>query len=264
MTTPANPSSEKPAGDDRNLVAVDENYKPLTFEDTVNQIWKRNRNLVWGLIILVAVVILGKGGWEYIQHQNELKVEQAFAAATTPEQLKSFAAAHADHSLAGVAYAQMGDDAYKAGKWADATANYDKALGVIKDGPLAARLKIGRAMAKAQSGKTAEAVTDLKQISGDTTALNAARGEALFQLASFAAEAGNADEVQKYSDEINKVDPASVWTQRAMMLRLSLPTKPSAAVTTPTTSVASPAATPPPAAKKDEGSNDMKVKLPGK
>lgn len=261
MTTPANPSSGKPAGDDRNLVAVDENYKPVTFEDTVHQIWKRNRNLVWGLIGLVVVVILGKGGWEYLQHQKEVDVENAYATATTSDQLKNFAAAHADHALAGLAYARVGDEAYTAGKWADAIANYDKALGVIKDGPLAARLKIGRALAKAQSGKAPEAVTDLKQMSADTTLLNSARAEATYQLASLAAESGNADDVQKYADELMKLDPSSGWAQRAMMLRMQMPAKPAAAVTAPATPTP---ATPAPAAKKDDGANDMKVKLPGK
>jgi hypothetical protein len=263
MTTPATPSSGKPAGDDRNLVAVDENYKALTFEDTMHQIWKRNRNLVWALVGLVVIVILGKGGWEYFQHQKELEIEQAYTAATTSEQLKSFAAAHGDHPLAGIAFVRLADEAYTAGKAADAVTNYDKALTIIKDGPLATRAKIGRAMAKVQAGKAADGVADLKQISTDTTQLSSTRAEATYQLAAIAAEAGNADEVQKYSEDLMKIDPGSGWAQRAMMLRASLPAKPAAAVSVPaTTSTPAPAATSAP--KKDEGSSDMKVKLPGK
>src|SRR5471032_1018138 len=42
MTTPATPSSPKPAGDDRNLVAVDENYVAMSFEDKLQIFWKKN------------------------------------------------------------------------------------------------------------------------------------------------------------------------------------------------------------------------------
>jgi hypothetical protein len=38
-----------------------------------------------------------------------------------------------------------------------------------------------------------------------------------------AAEAGRADDVKKYSDQVAQIDPASPWTQRAMTLRSSLP-----------------------------------------
>jgi hypothetical protein len=258
MTTPANPSNRKPAGDDRNLVAVDENYKALTFEDTFHQIWKRNRNLVWGLLALIAVVVLAKGGWEYMQRQKELEVGKDYASATTPEQLKSFAAAHPDHVLGAVARLRLADDAYTAGKYADAISGYDQALTSLPNGPLAARAKLGRAMAKIQSGKTSEGTTELKQLEADTAQLNAVRAEAGYQLASIAAESGNTADVKKYSEELMKIDPGSVWSQRAMMLQAALPVVSATPAPLPT----NPAPTAP--AKKDEPKNDMQVKLPGK
>jgi hypothetical protein len=260
MTTPATPSNEKPAGDDRNLVAVDENYKALTFEDTVNQIWKRNRNLVWGLIGLVAAVVLGKGGWEYMQHQRELGVGKDYAAATTSAQLKAFAASHSGHSLAGVAHLRVADEAYTAGKPADAIAAYDQAAAILKTGPLAARAKIGRAMAKVQSGKAPEGSNELKQIAADTTQLNSVRAEATYHLASLASESGDAAEVIKYSDELNKLAPSSPWAQRGTMLRASLPVTATPMITTTPTAPTTPA----PAAKKDEPKGpEVQVKLPG-
>jgi hypothetical protein len=259
MTTPATPSNEKPAGDDRNLVAVDENYKALTFEDTVNQIWRRNRNLVWGLLILVTAVIVGKGGWEYMQRQRELGVESDYAAATTSAQLKTFAAAHSGHTLAGVAHLRIADEAYTAGKSADAIAAYDQAAASLKTGPLAARAKIGRAMAKVQSGKAAEGSTDLKQVAADTTQLNSVRAEATYHLASLAAEGANAAEVIKYSEELEKLAPNTPWAQRAAMLRASLPVTATPMITTPAASSA-----PAPAAKKDEPKGpEVQLKLPG-
>ena len=42
-------------------------------------------------------------------------------------------------------------------------------------------------------------------------------------MASLAADAGRADDVKKYSDQIAQIDPASPWTQRVMALKAALP-----------------------------------------
>lgn len=223
MTTPATPSSPSPAGDDRNLVAVDENYAATTFEDKLHLFWKKNGTGVLALCVLVLLAIVGKGGWDYLAAQKELGIEKEYAAATTPEQRKAFAAAHADHPLAGVAQLRLADEAYAAGRAADALAAYDQTVTILKNGPLAARAQLGRAMAKLQAGKAADGAADLKQLAADPAQLKGVRVEAAYQLASLAAEAGNATDVQKYSDQLMQIDPMSPWTQRSMALRASLP-----------------------------------------
>src|SRR5438067_1230405 len=70
MPMAATPTN-KPTGDDRNLVPVDEKYAALTFEDKLHQFWARNRMLVLGLCGLVLVGILAKGGWERWQGGKE-------------------------------------------------------------------------------------------------------------------------------------------------------------------------------------------------
>lgn len=246
MTTPATPSAPKPAGDDRNLVAVDAHYIAPTLEDKLNLFWKNNGNAILVLCGLVVLGIIGKGGWEYLQGQKELDVEKAYAAAATPEALKAFAAAHAGHALAGITQLRLADDAYAAGKTADALAGYEQALATIKTGPLAARAQLGRALSRAQGGKTAEATADLKQLANDANQFKGARSEAAYQLASLAADANQPDDVQKYSMLLMQIDPTSPWTQRALALRASLP---------------APAAIPPAKADAPAG---VQIKLPGK
>jgi len=249
MTTPATPSAPQPAGDDRKLVAVDESYIAPSFEDKLNLFWTKNGTAVLVLCGLVVVGILAKGGWDYLQGQKELDIKKAYAAATTSDQLKSFAAAHTEHSLAGVAQLRLADEAYTAGKSADAIAGYEKAAATLKTGPLAARAQLGRALAKVQVGKSAEATTELKQIAADAAQFKGLRAEAAYHLTSLAAEAANAADVQKYSDQLMQLDPSGPWTQRALMLRASLP--PAAAAATPAKSDAAPA-------------SDVQIKLPGK
>ena len=249
MTTPATPSGSKPTGDDRNLVAVDATTA-VTLEDKLNLFWRQNGTAVLALCGLVLVGIIAKGGWDYLSRQKELDVEKAYAAATTPEARKAFVAAHPDHSLAGIEQLRLADDAYAAGKAAEALAGYEKTLTIIKDGPLAARAQLGRALAKIQTGKAADGAADLKQLAGDPSQFKGVRAEAAYQLTSLAADAGNGADVQKYADQLMAIDPASAWAQRAMALRAMFP---------------APAA--PAAAKADEKKDaaaGVQVKLPGK
>lgn len=233
MTTPATPSAPKPAGDDRKLVSVDESYIAPSFEDKLNLFWTKNGTAVLVVCGLIVAGILGKGGWDYLQGQKEGDVEKAYAAATTSDQLKAFAAANPEHSLAGVAQLRLADEAYAAGKSADALAGYEKAIALLKTGPLAARAQLGRAVAKLQAGKTAEGTTDLKAIADNAAVFKGLRAEAAYQLASLAAEAANGADVQKYADQLMQIDPTSPRSRDAMMLRASVPAPAATPVTAP-------------------------------
>jgi predicted negative regulator of RcsB-dependent stress response len=254
MTKPATPSSPKPAGDDRNLVAVDENYVAMSFEDKLQIFWKNNGTAVLAACGVILLAIVGWGVWGKVQESNERGIEQDYAAATTSVQRKAFIAAHADHSLAGLAQLILADEAYAAGKAADAVTGYEQALRVIKTGPLAARAHLGHAMAGILAGKSPEGTAELKQLAGDVNQLKGVRVEAAYQLASLAAEGGNAADVQKYSDQLMQLDPSSPWTQRSLALRMSLPMPATAAAPVP-------AGTEP---KKPEAASAMQIKLPGK
>lgn len=253
MTTPATPSRSKPAGDDRNLVAVDENYVAVTFEDKLQIFWKKNGTAVLAVCGLVLLAIIGKGVWDRIQEGNERGIESEYAAVKTTEQRKAFIAAHPTHSLAGIGQIVLADEAYAAGKGAEAVAGYEQALQVIKTGPLAARALLGRAMAKMLVGKVSDGAAELKQLAGDANQLKGVRVEAAYDLASLAAETGNSADVQKYSDQLMQIDPASPWTQRALTLRMNLP------VRTPAAALA-PAGNEP----KTEAAPKMEIKVPGK
>ena len=259
MSKPATPSSPSRAGDDRNLVAVDATTA-VSFEDKINLFWKNNRTAVLAICGLVVVGIVGKGVWDYLARQREADIGKAYAAATTPEQLKSFGAAHDGHTLAGIAQLRLADEAYTAGKSADAITGYEKAAAVLKTGPLAVRAKMGRALAKVQAGRTADATADLKQMADDANQFKSVRAEAAYHLTGLAVEAGNAAEAQKLVDQLMQIDPdpQKSWTQRAMMLRATLPA-------TPPPAVAEPAPGAPAGEKKDEPAAPvLQLNLPGK
>jgi hypothetical protein len=263
MSPSATPSTPSPAGDDRNLVPVDATTA-VTFEDKLHLFWKRNRNAVLGVCVAIAVAIVAKGGWEYYARQKELDIEKAYAAAATTDQLKAFLAANPTHTLGGIAQLRIADEAYAAGKSADAIAGYDKAIGILKSGPLAARAKLGRALAKAQAGKASEANTELKQIADDASQFKAMRAEALYHLTSLVVEAGNAVEAQKFVDQLNQIDPMGAWAQRAVMLRSTLPATPAPAASAPAASAATAPASGAPASEAKKEDSAIKLDLPKK
>jgi hypothetical protein len=235
----------------------------VTTSDQLEVWWERNRKLVYGLCAAGLIVVGGKLGWDYMSHQRELGIEADYAKATSPEQLKAFAAAHPDHSLAGLAQIQIADEAFSAGKSADALAGYEKAIAILKTGPLATRAQLGRAVAQIQTGKAAEATTELKRIAADANLPITARAEANYHLANLAAAKGDSAEVQKLSDTLNQLDPTGIWTARAMALRASLPVPPAPAASTPATNASAPAS-PAASEKKDGASSSIQVKVPGK
>lgn len=218
MPTPATPSP-KPAGDDRNLVNADASQAAPGFEERLHQLWKNNSQLVTVALVVIAIGIAAKGGWEYFAGHREHSIEEAYAAASSKAQLQAFVAANPAHPLAAVAQLRMGDEAYAAGNFADAVAAYDAAAGALKQGPLASRARLGGAMAKLQGGRETEGVAALKAIAGDATEFKAYRAEADYHLASHAFASHDNAGVKTYTEQLMQVDPTSPWVQRVMQFR---------------------------------------------
>lgn len=256
-TMSATPSQTSPAGDDRSPDAVAALIEP-SFGDKLQAFWEKNSTVVLGVCAAAILAVAGKGLWEYMARQKELGIEQAYAAAATPDQLKSFAAANPGHSLAGIAQLRLADEAYAAGKFAEAVSGYEAANAIFKGGPLGARVKLGLGVAKIQTGKTAEGTADLKSLLDDAQQLRAIRAEAGYHLSSLAAEAGDTAQVQKISEQLLQIDPSSLWTQRALTLRMSKAATAAPAATAP--SAPAPAAE----AKPAESAPGVQFKLPGK
>jgi hypothetical protein len=185
--------------------------------------WEKNREILVIACLLILAAILGRAGWQYFNAQKELGVERDYAAAGNPEQLRAFAEAHPNHSLAGVAELRLADAAYQAGQNADALAAYARAGSMLDAGSiLAARARLGAAIVKVQTGQAADGVSALRQLAEDPKQFPNIRAEADYHLASIAAEAGRADETRQLATQLMQIDPSSPWTQRAFALQAKL------------------------------------------
>jgi hypothetical protein len=211
MTPPAAPS-------DPNSAAI-----PASFEDQVKLAWEKNGGFIYLMIALVALGILGKGGYEYFAAQKELKAQQDYAACTAPDMLKAFAESHRGHPLAGLAELRVADMAYASGSYREATAEYGQAMPDLTVPALVARAKLGLAVSEAQSGRVSDAEAGLRQILGDDAQLKPIRCEAAYQLAVLEVSQGRPGEVQALMDRLMQIDPSSPFSERIVSLRSSLP-----------------------------------------
>lgn len=215
MTTPASPQpSSAPQPDIKNVTPG--------LAEMLQQFWTRNRNLIVAACVVVLVVIVARDVWDYMAVEKERQFGADFAAATaTPEKLQAFAQTHAGHELAGVAWLQLGDQAYAAQRASEAIAHYEQAAKVLQTGPLADRTRLGLAMAQLLAGQTDTGRAALQALVDNDEISRGARVEAAYHLASLAHTAGRSADVRTQVERILTLDPSSPWAQRAMMLRMA-------------------------------------------
>jgi len=217
MSTPA------PSNPNATPIDPDQPVAVHGFEHSLHEFWQRNSRAIYAFCVIVLIAIIGKGGFDTYTRWQDDKVAAEYATASTNDKLKAFAAAHPNHQLAGAAKLRLADDAYSAGNYTQAILDYQTAADVLKTGPFAGRARLGNAMCKLLAGQAAEGENQLKQLANDLGQMKAIRAEAAYQLASTAAQAGRNDEALKFLDQVNSIEPAGTWAQRAMMLRVTLP-----------------------------------------
>jgi tetratricopeptide (TPR) repeat protein len=238
MSTLPNPApSASSAGDDRNLVQVDETYPALSFEDRLHLFWTKNSKIILVGCVIIVTAILAKGAYDFLSARREKSIAADYAVATSDAQLKAFAAAHPTHTLGGLARLRLADEAYAAGRYADAHTAYTDATAALKATLFAPRARLGAAISLVLSGLEPAGTAALKTILSDVTLPAAARAEAAYTLASLALEAGRTDEAAKLIEQLLAIYPAGQWAQGAMSLRSRLPVSATAAITPPAAGV---------------------------
>jgi TolA-binding protein len=207
MTTPVTPS--------------DPQQTPATAssEESLRQAWGRYGSLVYIFLVVVAVGILAKGGWDYLNAQKELGIKKDFAECTTPDSYRTFIGNHPGHVLTGVAELIIANDAYSGGKFTDAVSGYTSAIADLPAGIAQSNAKMGLAMALAQSGKGSEAETSLRLLLNDPSQLKTTRCEAGYHIAELALADGRGSEVQKLAEQEMQIDPSSPFAERTFALR---------------------------------------------
>lgn len=192
-------------------------------EEALKLFWEKNGRTIIAACALVILVIIGKGIYEWYGQHKLQALQAEFAAAKSDEQLQAFAKAHPDQMLGGVAELKLADEAYSAGKYADAKGMYQNAATSLGDSLPAQRARLGAAISTVLSGDES-GTSALQAIADNSTVPAAIRAEADYHLAVLAAQAGQTEKVDALVQQILSVEASGVWAQRAMMLRSTLPT----------------------------------------
>jgi hypothetical protein len=217
MPTPAESSSpNSPAVPPASAVSPD-------VDEHLHGFWKKYGQAAGIAALLILGFYLARAAWIYFADQREASVQAEFAGARTPDQLKAFVGAHPDHTLSGLAELQLADQAYAAGQTSSALSGYNDAARLLKDPALSARAAMGAAMVQIQTGQVDAGSAALHKLLDDTKQLPVVRAQAGYQLASLAAAAGKADEVQRLALQLVQIDKDGPWTKNAFNLTVAKP-----------------------------------------
>ena len=216
MIPPAAPQPHDPANPPPPAGADEFRLKVETF-------WEKNRNFIFLCVAIVLLAILAREGWQYYQASRERGIQSDYAKIERVDQLPKFAEANKGHALAGVAWLRVADDAYAKNDFRAAATNYQKAVDSLGSaGTVRARARLGAAMSQLAAGDAAPAESALKALSADKDAPATLRAEATFHLATLARDAGRRDDAKQLLDEVSKLEPLGLWSQRAFALRAQL------------------------------------------
>lgn len=230
MAASADQKSSRTAGDDRNLVTIDENYLAPTFEDKLLMFWEKNGRAVIAVVVVVALGLVGR--WAFLTYaaSRERAIAAEYAAAKDGAALKTFAQAHPAAALAGVAHLRIADEAYAAGNYGAALPDYEAAAKILSGQVLGDRARLGAAVSKLQAGDLVGGKGALEALANDVVFTRTLRAEAAFHLALQARDSGQNAEAKKMIELVLTADSTGLWAQRAMQLQSSLPAEPAPAV----------------------------------
>lgn len=236
----------KAGGDDRNLVLVDDDFQDADFEDRVWLFWQRHGKQTVAAAIVVFLVIIGVIVCVEVGKMRLAAMQADYAAAGTAEEKLAFAKAHESEPLAGTAYFAVAGEFSEAEKFAEAAEAFGNAARVF-DGlndfsAMRDRALIAQAACLARTGTPTDASAAeslLKKLAESPKADPLYRGQAMYELAAAALDAGNTAETRLWLNEMDRaLEPTNLWQihKRALIEiepKLALPDVPAAPETTP-------------------------------
>lgn len=223
-------TSQTPAGDDRNLVQVDETYAALGFEDRLRLFWAKYAKVVALLLAFILAVIVVRGLSQFLTARENAAIQEAYALSSTSDDLRTLISMSGNHPLGGAARLRLADEAYAAGDFQAATVMYQEAAPLLGANLLGARARLGGAMSLVMGGAGDDGQAALVAVADDVSLVSGVRAEAAYQLAVLARVAGRDGEARRRIEQVGTIDPAGFWAERAMMLSSQLDTQASIGV----------------------------------
>ena len=211
-------NKQPPAGDDRNLVVVDEDFVNADTEDRLWLFWERNKNVIVKGIFGIVVGILAFLAFFFWNESRREALGEEFTACQDEAARRAFAGRHPGEPLAAVALTDVADDLKKAGKFADAAKAYDEAnrlTALAGKAPaiaaLGTRARLYSALCRLEAGE-AGADKAIAAVADDVNSPETLRGFAMLTLANLAVAKGDTAEATKWLNAMDKkLRAGHVW-----------------------------------------------------
>jgi hypothetical protein len=211
-------NKQPPAGDDRNLVVVDEDFVNADTEDRLWLFWERNKGIIVKGTFGVVVGILAFLATFFWNESRREALGEEFTSCQDESARRAFAARHPGEALAAVAITDVADDLKKAGKFTDAAKAYDEAnrlTALAGKAPaiaaLGTRARLYAALCRLEAGE-AGADKAIAAVADDVTAPETLRGFAMLTLANLAVAKGDSAEATKWLNAMDKkLRAGHVW-----------------------------------------------------
>lgn len=217
-----NPKASAVAGDDRNLVAIDEAYKEASLEDRLYLFWdKYQKPLVFSAILLIVGLIF----WQvigYIGERMEAKIRSEYAAIASTEDRLKFAQQRSGHLLSAVAFLELADEAKDDGNFRQAADFFAEAGQRFGDHPMGGRAVLSQGLALWQAGDSSEARRVLNDLQERSAALSTFREEARLVVAMMTAADGESATALQMIRAIIEETENPIIRQRAEMIKNGL------------------------------------------
>lgn len=216
------------AGDDRNLVLVDDDFQDADFEDKVWLFWRRHGKKTVAVAALIffaalAAIIYTQGKKIHVQ-----SLQNDYALLKTDDERRAFARENTADPMAGTVFYMLGNTLFREGKFADAAADYHEAASVFSNlsGTEYAlprdRARLAEAASLQKSGKQDEAVALLTALAGTLETDETIRGQAMYNLAVIALAKNDLETARNWLNEMDRaLAPQNMWhAQKQNLLRI--------------------------------------------
>ncbi len=203
------------AGDDRNLVVVDQSFAEADFEDRAWLFWQKQRKVIFGLVALACLGGLGWGGWYLYQKHAQAELQAAYQLLDGPAAYQAFAQAHPDTGLGRMALLQAADDLYTQGQFKEAAPVYAQAASAWQGEPVAQRARMGHALALLLGGDAAGGRQELETLASDNAVLDNFRAEAGYYVAVLSLQAGDIAGAHGWIERVAGLPEAGSWGHEA-------------------------------------------------
>lgn len=216
------------AGDDRNLVLVDDDFQDADFEDKVWLFWRRHGKKTIAIATLIFFAALAVIVYTQAKKMHVVSLQNDYAALKTDDERRAFARENTADPMAGTIFFALGNNLFREGKYAEAAEDYRAAATVFA--ALAGtefamprdRAKLAEAASLQKLGKQDEALALLAALAGTLETDETIRGQAMYNLAVTALDKDDLDTARSWLNEMDRaLSPQNMWhAQKQSLLRI--------------------------------------------